>query len=280
LIVVAIIALLVSILLPSLSAAREMAQAAACLSNARSIRMAATFYSNDFDGWLGPTTIFYRRLDPVDPPMPPQMVAAGLTYPEITPADFYCAMDYISLGKTRQYIDGNGNTVQVLGNEILTCPVAVNRLSDGLIHRICRANYGNVETHYFFSSLIYQYRNDALAVRRTNNTGPYKQEELADAAKTAFCGDGVVFADAGTWYPGVTYAFAAGFPEASAGERSTCFGAITTWGGSYTEDPPYTHKYGPSAAFWDGHAETVIPPPLSKPTALRPMLTRDGKPTP
>ena len=48
LVVIAIISLLVSILLPSLSAARELARRAVCMSNVRSIGMGYHFYNHDF----------------------------------------------------------------------------------------------------------------------------------------------------------------------------------------------------------------------------------------
>lgn len=52
LVVVAIIALLVSILLPSLSKARELARQALCMSNIRQIGVAETMYINEHDEYL------------------------------------------------------------------------------------------------------------------------------------------------------------------------------------------------------------------------------------
>jgi len=59
LVVVAIIALLVSILLPSLEEARELARSAACKSNLKQVRLAMWLYSEDNDGWLCPALIDY-----------------------------------------------------------------------------------------------------------------------------------------------------------------------------------------------------------------------------
>jgi prepilin-type N-terminal cleavage/methylation domain-containing protein/prepilin-type processing-associated H-X9-DG protein len=52
LVVIGIIALLISILLPALSRARQAAQAAVCASNMRQLGQGFIFYSNDFKGRL------------------------------------------------------------------------------------------------------------------------------------------------------------------------------------------------------------------------------------
>ena len=52
LVVVAIIALLVSILLPSLGKAKEAARRVICSSNLKSMGLAVAMYSNDSDNWL------------------------------------------------------------------------------------------------------------------------------------------------------------------------------------------------------------------------------------
>jgi len=54
LVVIGIIAVLISILLPSLSAAREQARSAACLSNLRQIGMATAAYAASFSGYTLP----------------------------------------------------------------------------------------------------------------------------------------------------------------------------------------------------------------------------------
>ncbi len=52
LVVVAIIAVLVSILLPALSQARETAKTASCASNQRQLGLAFQTYANEYNGWL------------------------------------------------------------------------------------------------------------------------------------------------------------------------------------------------------------------------------------
>jgi type II secretory pathway pseudopilin PulG len=55
LVVVSIIALLISILLPSLKQAREQGKAAVCMSHLKQIGNAISYYQTDYPGWLPPT---------------------------------------------------------------------------------------------------------------------------------------------------------------------------------------------------------------------------------
>src|SRR5687767_9111161 len=57
LVVIGIIAVLVGILLPTLSRARESARTAQCLSNLRQIGQAYHMYTNDTRGWMVPAWI-------------------------------------------------------------------------------------------------------------------------------------------------------------------------------------------------------------------------------
>jgi len=59
LVVIGIIALLISILLPSLAKAREAAQTVQCLSNQRQLGLAIQQYANAYDGYLVPGSIRY-----------------------------------------------------------------------------------------------------------------------------------------------------------------------------------------------------------------------------
>lgn len=60
LVVVAIIAVLMAIMLPSLSRAREQAKTAACLSNQRQIGLAITMYATEYNGVIVPMSYKYN----------------------------------------------------------------------------------------------------------------------------------------------------------------------------------------------------------------------------
>jgi len=57
--VIAILALLIAILLPALSRAKEKAREAACLSNLKQLQTCAKLYSMDYDGFLPPNRHVY-----------------------------------------------------------------------------------------------------------------------------------------------------------------------------------------------------------------------------
>jgi len=66
LVVVAIIAVLISFLLPALAAARNMAKRAACSSNQRQMFVSMMDYANEFNGW-GPFRVYYATAKPGRP---------------------------------------------------------------------------------------------------------------------------------------------------------------------------------------------------------------------
>ena len=94
LVVIGIIALLISILLPSLNRAREAARRTQCLSNLRSIGQMLNMYANQFDGrvpigFSGGRTkktfqnnyFMSRKSSQPSPGLPVRYVGLGLLYP-------------------------------------------------------------------------------------------------------------------------------------------------------------------------------------------------------
>jgi len=77
LVVVAIIALLISILLPSLSRARELAKRAVCASNLRGIGQGAHIYANDNSEWF-PIHFNRAEITTIGPPTVTDMLYVGL----------------------------------------------------------------------------------------------------------------------------------------------------------------------------------------------------------
>lgn len=83
LVVVAIIALLISILLPSLSRARELAKRAVCASNLRGIGQGMHIYANDNSEWF-PAHFYRNNPIAIGPP-----TTTGVQYVEMLGADYH-----------------------------------------------------------------------------------------------------------------------------------------------------------------------------------------------
>ncbi len=91
LVVIGIIAVLISILLPSLSRARQAAETVACLSNMRQIQTALLYYANDNQGWVPPGNGFEDAAGNFATPL-----TLGYDYPSWATNQW---PDYIHLGK-------------------------------------------------------------------------------------------------------------------------------------------------------------------------------------
>ncbi len=284
LVVVAIIALLVSILLPSLGVAREIAMTAVCASNQHNVYLAGVMYSMDFDGYLAPTQNDY--FVPGWPftadygPVPPQLVDFGFTFYFTQPPDYYIALEYLSSTKTDK-LDLFNNPV--LGNEMLRCPLAERKL--GEIFWRYNDSLGQVESHWFFSNLTDVYSHNWTASidyeRRTNVFGPYRSEELDQPSQTFFIGDGLALEANPSYHNGngryCDYAMERNFKYKWVGEWYLGIGEVSTFGATAGDPVWYYHESSPpQAVFWDGHLEPVPPSTMSNRHSLRKHFTRDA----
>lgn len=135
LVVISIIALLIAILLPTLSGAREAARASVCASRLKQIGIAYVLYAQDYQEYINPTTIqsrqywdgaissrpWHERFSRIGPFSPNDY---GLIY---TDGDFNGRVSYLCPSESRNtftihhyasnmwitasnYVDGGGNT--------------------------------------------------------------------------------------------------------------------------------------------------------------------------
>jgi len=105
LVVIGIIALLISILLPTLSRARESAASVKCLSNMRQMGQFQTLFVNEHDGWT------IKSWENSGPYADPDVHAANTVVPKTAPSDrwkwqrFQYGWDAVM----RAYVDGLGD---------------------------------------------------------------------------------------------------------------------------------------------------------------------------
>jgi prepilin-type N-terminal cleavage/methylation domain-containing protein len=110
LVVIAIISLLVSILLPSLNRAKELAKRMACMSQVKNIGLASVMYSNDNGGYLPGGSNNYSLGYQYDKPSTSEVEkpsAYGVLWPDYVsdPHMFYCLN-----GKKRIWLSSDGTS--------------------------------------------------------------------------------------------------------------------------------------------------------------------------
>jgi hypothetical protein len=117
--VVAIIALLISILLPSLNRAREQARTVVCLANLRSIGQGISLYVNEADDSLP------------GPLHPPIYREAGAVIDELEGDSEFDEMSELNrqwflLGRLAPVMAGGSDPYHELVDQVATCPTAAN----------------------------------------------------------------------------------------------------------------------------------------------------------
>ncbi|MFQ5423149.1 MAG: DUF1559 domain-containing protein [Phycisphaerae bacterium] len=120
LVVISIIALLISILLPSLGRAREMGRRAVCSSNMRQIGTGFLQYSEDFEGWF-PVKPSDRHTDPtVEELATVQTLGGGTSFTDFWGPQFAGMIrDIVERNNTH---DGASVPLYVADPKMLICP--------------------------------------------------------------------------------------------------------------------------------------------------------------
>ncbi len=149
LVVVAIIALLISILLPSLGRAREQAKAMVCLSNLRTIGQGVLIYTNDWEerlpGGLHPALYRNTGLDALmNPPDP---------FPQRTYDQAIWWQNRFLTFKLRSSFNDSTSAAGSMTDRVSTCPSMLKITPDS--HFIAAAQVGNgvQPTHYVINNI-------------------------------------------------------------------------------------------------------------------------------
>lgn len=263
-VVVAIIGILIAIGVPSLAMARSSAYRAHCASNQRQVFMAAGMYGADHRSYLGQAdALDYQTSSSTNngKPLPGQFIRAGFNNPLTRQGDHYLALGYMPITTTYQ---------NQPGQEALLCPGA--RHSFSAIKPTYWQDIGNVESHFFFSTLLSRpTTTSSLRKTRNNIWGPYKASQIKNPQATFLAGDAVGFNE-----PSATQTQMVDlFNWENVGQRSTAFGVKTHSGGLWLDNPPPYHPGGPNGLGFDGHVQTVLPPAPSNRYALRKHFTAD-----
>jgi hypothetical protein len=287
--------LLVSILLPALGHAKELANNTLCASNQKQIFLAMQYYGQEYDGWFGPTQNDYYApgwsFTHEYPPVPQQLVDFGIGFYFTQPPDFYLALGYLENEPSVKLDRGDDpRTDRVPNNPVLQCPLAKNRR--GEIFWRYEGNRGQVECHYFFSDLmdayLHNWKSSLRQFIQTNTYGPYRQEELTKPEQTLLLGDAIAEESHPSYYNKyVTAPRTRVYCDVSMQRHLRYYwvGTSILWFGQYRRDwgaldlpPDYTHVAGIPGTFWDGHGEITHPPSESNPYELRKYITRNGQP--
>jgi prepilin-type N-terminal cleavage/methylation domain-containing protein len=322
LVVIAIIALLVSILLPSLQAARKLTMAALCEANLHGLFISSTYYASQSGGWMThPMQSFtykgtgcgywgwtgtkfdapipapyFNFTEPTDPNSfdPYRYNTVQFYYPGVADSWVVMKMLSIQIDHTKRRYFQNSAKQYLTEPPLAVCPLAA--ASFPLLDGVYMDNaFGRVRITYFSSPLMTsepETANNGVAPYRTNSYGPYKPEEVADASKTIWMGDGVAYTDAGTAVSHnispsdtssrdpimpVDASFSKNYGYGDVAGNCPCFGAVCTWSNRWGVSPYGQWDYyqdRPAAAHWDGHVAAYTPG--TDFAGLRKCFTLDG----
>ncbi|MCC6239678.1 MAG: type II secretion system protein [Phycisphaerales bacterium] len=220
LVVIGIISVLIAILLPSLSKAREAANRVACASNLRQVGLAIQMYANDYKDWLPP---MYQS---------PSVGNFRLVFSDTT------AVKQNGLGLLLPYPWGNDSGVKYLPNpDALFCPSDVNAATrqETIIGGV---NYGRGLVNG--STISYEYLfvppDGAISSTPIGTNGQYygyaryrmgKTDQKMPASQTA------IVHDYGPWY------------------------SSTPSNKYYVTKIPHNHRYFWNTLYLDGHVKLV-----------------------
>lgn len=228
--------------------------------------MAARLYAVDYRDFLGQAgALDYRNGSDVNngQSLPGEFVKAGFTNPLTRQPDHYLAMGYLPV--TTNY---KGEP----GSDMFICP-SVTRHYDAVAEQYWLSK-GNVESHYFFSTLLTRPTiNTAVRKPRNNVWGPYRTSQILQPGATFLLGDAMGYTDPAE--PEKPAAMVDTWNWDQIGENSTVFGVATTSIGTWLESPAPFHRGGPNGLFYDGHVATIVQPAPTNRYHLRPNFTAD-----
>jgi prepilin-type N-terminal cleavage/methylation domain-containing protein/prepilin-type processing-associated H-X9-DG protein len=275
LVVITLVTILISTLIPTLSKARDQADATQCSANLRQIGVCAGAYTADYKNWTAPPFWLGWRDGATGTAegngmnRPDIFINKGLTGYVYSLSDFYIAADYVPMGRV----------AGAPGSKLFICPKA-DKLGAG---RHASANgaggfdaYSQTESHYSYTPLLTdKFRPSAPSYnnyRRCYGMGPYRAEEIRSHAETFFAGDGVLLTGYEASTASGSLAVRKTWGWENIGRAGPSWGAVsgpTLWGTTisntyiFTNGVPtsFTHEDFANTLYFDGHAARLKPAP-------------------
>ena len=250
---VAIIAILAALLLPSLQRAKESARTAQCMNNLKQIGIALHAYAGENEGLLGP-------IDAANPVLP------------LTMFDYLPKYGYLPTNNYTHPVDG-----VIMGVEIFRCP-SVQLKFQGKLNP--KNETGNTPYQINYSStLLCGYINNGDWVLYRDKTrpwyGPYRLDEVMNPALCILAGDAYIM-------PGTTgYLGKCRSRQANSNSSTGLYGQHLSGDAATGQWLGFTTHGGPNLLFFDGHVSRWVNGTHRDATTGAPdipgrMLTYDG----